>query len=235
MADEQFHEFHLDGKQMVFLFMATTVVAVVIFLCGVMVGRGVRASQVNPVIGLAAAPNEDAPGTESTDPLAVDPGEAVPPVADDGLEYSDRLTRELPAPERIRENPPRSARREAVASSVPEEPVPVPRPETREKPETPKVDSRAPAGGNAPGDGFAEPSGSGYSVQVSSLAKETDAKAIGRTLRARKYPVFITQTPSLPKFYRVRVGKYQTEKEARAVLARLEKTEGFRGAWLVPR
>jgi hypothetical protein len=38
MADEQFHEFHLDGKQMVFLFMATTVVAVVIFLCGVMVG-----------------------------------------------------------------------------------------------------------------------------------------------------------------------------------------------------
>ena len=42
MSDEQFHEFHLDGKQMVFLFMASTVVAVVIFLCGVMVGRGVR-------------------------------------------------------------------------------------------------------------------------------------------------------------------------------------------------
>src|SRR5690349_22958481 len=45
MSDEQFHEFHLDGKQMVFLFMASTVVAVVIFLCGVMVGRGVRANK----------------------------------------------------------------------------------------------------------------------------------------------------------------------------------------------
>jgi hypothetical protein len=46
MSDEQFHEFHLDGKQMVFLFMASTVMAVVIFLCGVMVGRGVRRTRL---------------------------------------------------------------------------------------------------------------------------------------------------------------------------------------------
>lgn len=39
--DEGFHEIQLNGKQLVFLFMAATVVAVVIFLCGVMVGRGV--------------------------------------------------------------------------------------------------------------------------------------------------------------------------------------------------
>ena len=42
MADEGLHEIQLNGKQLVFLFMASTVVAVVIFLCGVMVGRGVR-------------------------------------------------------------------------------------------------------------------------------------------------------------------------------------------------
>jgi len=41
MSDEGFHEIQLNGKQLVFLFMAGTVVAVVIFLCGVMVGRGV--------------------------------------------------------------------------------------------------------------------------------------------------------------------------------------------------
>ena len=41
-ADDGFHEIQLSGKQLVFLFMATTVVSVVIFLCGVLVGRGVR-------------------------------------------------------------------------------------------------------------------------------------------------------------------------------------------------
>ena len=43
MSDEGVHEIQLNGKQLVFMFMAVTVVAVVIFLCGVMVGRGVRA------------------------------------------------------------------------------------------------------------------------------------------------------------------------------------------------
>ena len=41
-VDDGFHEIQLSGKQLVFLFMATTVVSVVIFLCGVLVGRGVH-------------------------------------------------------------------------------------------------------------------------------------------------------------------------------------------------
>ena len=45
MSDDGFHEIQLNGKQLVFLFMAATVVSVVIFLCGVMVGRGVRADR----------------------------------------------------------------------------------------------------------------------------------------------------------------------------------------------
>ena len=40
--DDGFHEIQLSGKQLVFLCMATTVVSIVIFLCGVLVGRGVR-------------------------------------------------------------------------------------------------------------------------------------------------------------------------------------------------
>ena len=35
--DDGFHEIQLNGKQLVFLFMAATVVSVVIFLCGVLV------------------------------------------------------------------------------------------------------------------------------------------------------------------------------------------------------
>src|SRR5688572_25867201 len=93
MTDEQFHEFHLDGKQMVFLFMASTVVAVVIFLCGVMVGRGVRASkavqaaeataEVTLDPGVSAAPGSPAPDLTLTD-------DALPePVGE--LTYPERL------------------------------------------------------------------------------------------------------------------------------------------------
>ena len=45
VQDDAFHEIQLNGKQLVFLFMAATVVSVVIFLCGVLVGRGVRAER----------------------------------------------------------------------------------------------------------------------------------------------------------------------------------------------
>src|SRR5438128_7447410 len=63
MADEGLHEIQLNGKQLVFLFMASTVVAVVIFLCGVMVGRGVRAQ--GPADAIEASVDA------ATDPTAV--------------------------------------------------------------------------------------------------------------------------------------------------------------------
>ncbi len=63
MSDDGFHEIQLNGKQLVFLFMAATVVAVVIFLCGVMVGRGVPTR--------AAAPND------SSEQAALDPTASV--------------------------------------------------------------------------------------------------------------------------------------------------------------
>ena len=46
LPEEGFHEIQLSGKQLVFLFMAATVISVVIFLCGVLVGRGVRAGRI---------------------------------------------------------------------------------------------------------------------------------------------------------------------------------------------
>ena len=49
MPDHEVHEIQLNGKQLVFMFMAATVVSVVIFLCGVMVGRGVRQPQADAI------------------------------------------------------------------------------------------------------------------------------------------------------------------------------------------
>src|SRR6185503_4550276 len=69
MADEGVHEIQLNGKQLVFMFMAVTVVAVVIFLCGVMVGRGVRAPR--------AAEAPDTTTQAPADPTATVQGPAV--------------------------------------------------------------------------------------------------------------------------------------------------------------
>ena len=68
-ADDGLHEIQLNGKQLVFLFMASTVVAVVIFLCGVMVGRGVRAQR--PALEAAVeAATDPTSGATSAVPLA---------------------------------------------------------------------------------------------------------------------------------------------------------------------
>ena len=45
LVDDGFHEIQLSGKQLVFLFIVTTIVAVVIFLCGVQVGRNVKSDR----------------------------------------------------------------------------------------------------------------------------------------------------------------------------------------------
>ena len=66
MADEGVHEIQLNGKQLVFLFMAATVVAVVIFLSGVMVGRGVRPARVDVATAASDAPVDPTTSVEGT-------------------------------------------------------------------------------------------------------------------------------------------------------------------------
>jgi DedD protein len=109
--EDGFHEIQLNGKQLVFLFMAATVVSVVIFLCGVLVGRGVRtavsaadearALSEEPAAALSPAPfsesdsGEVAPGT--------DPRTAPAPPAVDDLTYFSRLEQSTqPAAEELK-------------------------------------------------------------------------------------------------------------------------------------
>ena len=61
MPDHEVHEIQLNGKQLVFMFMAATVVAVVIFLSGVMVGRGVRLPEADVLAATAATADPIAP------------------------------------------------------------------------------------------------------------------------------------------------------------------------------
>jgi hypothetical protein len=74
--DDGFHEIQLNGKQLVFLFMAATVVSVVSFLCGVLVGRDVKAER-------AATSNEATTATIEPTPQAAPPAATAPAAGSD--------------------------------------------------------------------------------------------------------------------------------------------------------
>src|SRR3954454_16686186 len=94
--DEGFHEIQLNGKQLVFLFMAATVVSVVIFLCGVLVGRDVRTERgseaENAALNTPLDPSpQPAPSAATPAPTASDPTKAAAPPAGEDLSYFNRL------------------------------------------------------------------------------------------------------------------------------------------------
>jgi len=108
--DDAFHEIQLNGKQLVFLFMAATVVSVVIFLCGVLVGRGVRTERglvADASVGNVAAettPQQAAVAPAPT-PAGSDPTTAAPPPAVDDLSYFNRLERPNAPDEQLKNVP----------------------------------------------------------------------------------------------------------------------------------
>lgn len=219
MADEGLHEIQLNGKQLVFLFMASTVVAVVIFLCGVMVGRGVRVQR--PVEAVEAA------GDPAADPTAVDKPAATPPAtattpsnapiaANEVLTYPSRLEGQDAPDEKLRVRP-ASPKEVAtpVATSAKVTPPLV-------KPAPPKETASARI------DAPPEPAGSGFVVQIAAVNDRGEAEAIARRMAGKGYPTFVTTPRGGPKMFRVRIGKYQSRREAETIAARLEKEDQFK-------
>src|SRR4029453_9313899 len=99
--DETFRELQLSGKQLVFLFMAVTVVSVVIFLCGVLVGRGVRAERGAVGTTEAAAPPPLTHPPLSTAAAAAPNSSNALVTAGEKLTYAERLGGTEPTAERL--------------------------------------------------------------------------------------------------------------------------------------
>ena len=107
MADEGFHEIQLNGKQLVFLFMAATVVSVVVFLLGVMVGRNVRQPAAE-IAAVSTGPAADPTVDPKADPRATVQSasssgstERMPLSAQETLSYAERLEAPEPADEAL--------------------------------------------------------------------------------------------------------------------------------------
>jgi cell division septation protein DedD len=206
MTDEGLHEVQLNGKQLVFLFMVGTVVAVVIFLCGVMVGRGLRApGQVELAAASSASPVDPTAPVQASGAPPSTRSDGTPVSTQEKLTYTERLESPKPVSEDLSDPAPPKVAKPAAAAAAP-------------KPE--------PA---LPAD-LREPRGNGFVVQVMPVTTRAEADTIARRLSAKGYPTFVTTTGAgtSKMSYRVRVGKYDTQREAEAISARLQKEEQFK-------
>ena len=211
--DDGFHEIQLNGKQLVFLFMAATVVSVVIFLCGVLVGRGVRVERSADTAGLSAAVEPAAPSLPPpATPAGSDPTAAAAPPAVDDLTYTDRLQASTPSPERLK------------APEQPAQPAAAPRAAT---PPPPAPASAAPARPAATAAGAAPVTG--YAVQIAALNVRSEADAIAKRLSSKGYAAYVLSPASgTPQIYRVRIGRFESRREAETMATKLEKEEQFK-------
>jgi cell division septation protein DedD len=214
-ADDGFHEIQLSGKQLVFLFIVTTTVIVVVFLCGVKVGRGARAAQGDePEPAALSAPASSAalPATGS----APSTDEAPPTAADgpDSLSY----------PKDLKEDAPRDPKLKPQADVQPEPKArPAATPPAAAPPPSPSETAGVPTTGR-PG---------AWVVQVMATRDRNMATSIVKRLGGKGYPAFVVNPPAGkgPGFYKVHVGRYNDRSEAEQVSLRIKKEEQFQ-SWI---
>jgi cell division septation protein DedD len=234
-ADDAFHEIQLSGKQLVFLFMATTVVSVVIFLCGVLVGRGVRvegaaAAEASLQEAAAGAPDASSPAAAVAEPPA--------PTPEPSLSYPDRLEGVKPPAENLRRQS-ESARAERAPAPAAVVPDSTPEPAATEQipastppPTAPASSSAAArnAGARSEAEADAKPASMGeWVVQVQALRDRGDAEAIAKRLRSKNYEAFVLAPDAGGPggMYRVQVGRFKDRAAAEATARRLKQEEKF--------
>jgi cell division septation protein DedD len=223
-ADDGFHEIQLSGKQLVFLFIVTTTVIVVVFLCGVKVGRGVRAAQGDetdqPPLSAAATPSQPQPVAETGPPAAEPPAPAAE--TPEELSYHKRLQGTAAAPETLKPEEPKPAAAAPPAASAPATERPAAA-ATKQATAPPAPDTSVPTSGK---------SGT-WVVQVIATRDRAVANSVVKKLAAKGYPAFLV-TPgagAAQPFYKVHVGRYDDRGEAEQVSTRIKKEEQFQ-SWI---
>jgi len=206
LADDGFHEIQLSAKQLVFLVMTATALAVAIFLCGVQVGRNVRSERAieggDPLASATPPPAAatPSPGVAAGGPPAAEPP-APAPEPDDELSYAKRLQGDQSA---------------LPAEKLKASPATAPPPSVAAPPSAPASPS-AQASTGRPG---------GWIVQLMALQDRSACATLAARLVSKGYPAFVLDpAPGSPKIFRVQVGGYPDRDKADQAAHRLEKEE----------
>jgi hypothetical protein len=222
-ADDGFHEIQLSGKQLVFLFIVTTTVIVVVFLCGVKVGRGARAAQgeePDPIATSAAVSPSAAAPLRDPEPAAAEPPQ--PAAEAPPLSYPKVLGGDGSANDKLK---PQTETDSAPAPTPAAEPAPpAPAAAKSERPAVPPAQSPGVPVAGRPGT---------WVVQVIATRDRNMATSIVKRLAGKNYPAFLVNPPAGPgpAYYKVHVGRYSDRGEAEQVSTRIKKEEQFQ-AWI---
>ena len=198
----------LGAKHVFFLAMSSAGLAVVVFLLGVMVGRGVSVVEMLTGHGSASASGEE-PVVVVERPAVARTSRREPSVAaTEGadLSYYERLAEDRGA---------------ELDARFLEEGAPEPAAET--------VDASGAVAAPAGWGGYAVPS-DGYSIHITTLREGAAAERMAQGLVDKGYPAFVVAPAAgAPvQVFRVRVGTYADREEAEQVLQRLEGEESFK-------
>jgi DedD protein len=224
MSDPGVREIQLTGKQLVFLFMASLVLAVAIFLLGISVGRGVGSAA--PAAAEAAA----APGATADTPVSAElpPATEVTPA---DLSYHNQLQGQTPPSGAAASAPP-----PASASAEPSEPpppvaddaeakavknAPAPSPAPAAPPAAtpaPPPASTAPARSTA---AAPAPTGGAWFLQINTFRSKDNADRQVADLKSKGYSAFVVKTSA--GLYQARVGSFATRDEAVRTAARVKR------------
>lgn len=219
-TDDGFHEIQLSGKQLVFLFIVTTTVIVVVFLCGVKVGRGARDAQLDVPEQVNAA----VPATQPA-PVAAPPATEPPAPAQEDLSYPKRLQSEgtpqetLKRQEEAKTEPAPAPKPTAAAAAA----VPTPVATSEQVPPAPASTDNLPTSGRA----------GTWAIQVIATKDRAIAGSVLKKLAAKGYPAFVVNPSAnaTPAWYKVQVGRYNDRGEAEKVSLRIKKEEQYQ-SWI---
>ena len=239
MPQQTPNEFSPSPKQIVFLFMAATVVAVVVFLFGLLVGRGVPLDRaVSGQGGRGAGPSisymDERPAT-ILERQSAEPSAAV--LTGDDFSYGERLHRNQS-----------SVGDDLLRTVDPEErldveaPRPMPDGDDTARDDSALIESTSemtedltpqsmPDHSNRERDRPAQDRSiveeDGFTVQVMSLRDRAAAKRVASGLIEKGYEAFVEPAvDGAPvQVFRVRVGRYSDREEAERIKNRLEQNE----------
>ncbi len=224
MADDTTRGVHLNEKQLVFVLMAAGVICGVMFLFGVLVGRGVPNDRGPGADGAMISPSQVVPDPQpASEPAGA---KAVATPADD-FTYAKRLSQPDAPAEPLKTPAPASS--PVAAGAAPPAATPAGGATSPDVPQPPPdPPDETPAAGRAE----ATATGS-FTVQVAAVKKRGDADVVVKRLKARGYEARVSAPEAGDRtgVFRVKVGTYKTRREADAVARKIEN-EGQYKPWV---
>lgn len=227
-------EVSLDGRQIFYLFFGGAVVACLVFVLGVMVGRRLEArGHVDKVAGTSAARDPlaalDRMGSDGTMtfPSALS-GSGGPTAAVDREIAAMRARKKELAAEAAKPTAvkPEAVKPDAVKpdAAKPDAAKPEAAKPTAVKPEAVKPDAVKPEAAKPEAPRSVDAAKAKFTLQLSAFQDQAEAEAFLSTVKSAGYGAYVTAAEVDGKqFYRVRLGNYATYDDAVAAKAEFEK------------